>query len=48
MLDGTSDELADEPARERLFDVYMRRLDALTPYKDALKRINIRRAPATR
>lgn len=41
VLAGTSDELADEPARERLFDVYMRRIDALTPYKAALKRINV-------
>lgn len=49
VLDGSSDELADEPARERLFDVYMRRIDALTPYKAALKRINIavRRDPLT-
>lgn len=49
VLAGTSDELADEPARERLFDVYMRRLDALTPYKAALRRINVavRRDPLT-
>ncbi|HEY8565171.1 MAG TPA: TetR/AcrR family transcriptional regulator [Beijerinckiaceae bacterium] len=40
VLDGTSDDLADEPARERLFDVLMRRLDALTPYKEALRRIS--------
>jgi AcrR family transcriptional regulator len=39
VLDGTSDDLADEPARERLFDVLMRRLDALAPYKSALLRI---------
>ena len=36
--DGT--DLADEPSRERLFDVLMRRLDAMTPYKDALRRIS--------
>lgn len=35
--DGT--DLADEPARERLFDVLMRRLDAMAPYKPALRRI---------
>jgi hypothetical protein len=39
VLEGTTDELADEPARERVFDVMMRRLDALTPYKAALRRI---------
>jgi AcrR family transcriptional regulator len=33
------DDLAGEPARERVFDVMMRRLDALTPYKSALRRI---------
>lgn len=33
-------DLADEPARERLFDVLMRRLDAMTPYKPALRRIS--------
>ncbi len=33
VLDGLGDELAGEPAKERLFDVLMRRLDALAPYK---------------
>ncbi len=33
-------DLADEPARERLFDVLMRRLDAMAPYKPALRRIS--------
>lgn len=49
VLEGTTDELADEPARERLFDVYMRRIDALTPYKAALRRIAfaVRRDPLT-
>ena len=36
VLEGTSGDLADEPAKERLFDVLMRRLDALTPYKHGL------------
>ncbi|MBE7199365.1 MAG: TetR/AcrR family transcriptional regulator [Parafilimonas terrae] len=36
--DGT--DLAEEPTRERLFDVLMRRLDAMTPYKPALRRIS--------
>lgn len=39
VLEGTSDDLKEEPARERVFDVMMRRLDALTPYKAALRRI---------
>jgi AcrR family transcriptional regulator len=39
VLEGTSDDLAEEPARERLFDVLMRRLDAMAPYKRALRRI---------
>ena len=39
LVEDTSD-LADEPARERLFDVLMRRLDAMTPYKPALRRIS--------
>jgi AcrR family transcriptional regulator len=38
-LEGTSDDLAGEPARERVFDVVMRRLDAMAPYKAALRRI---------
>ncbi len=33
VLDNSGDELAGEPAKERLFDVLMRRLDALKPYK---------------
>jgi AcrR family transcriptional regulator len=40
VLEGTTNDLAGEPARERLFDVMMRRLDALAPYKRALKRIS--------
>lgn len=39
VLQGPSDDLAEEPARERLFDVLMRRLDAMAPYKRALRRI---------
>ncbi|MBB2963414.1 TetR/AcrR family transcriptional regulator [Methylobacterium sp. R2-1] len=39
VLDVDTADLADEPARERLFDVLMRRLDAMTPYKPALRRI---------
>lgn len=37
VLEGTSEELAEESAKDRLFDVLMRRLDALTPYKAGLE-----------
>jgi AcrR family transcriptional regulator len=40
VLEGTTDDLAGEPARERVFDVLMRRFDALAPYKEALRRIS--------
>jgi AcrR family transcriptional regulator len=40
VLDGATDDLSDEPPRERVFDVMMRRFDALTPYKAALRRIS--------
>jgi len=33
VLDSVGQELADEPPKERLFDVLMRRLDVLAPYK---------------
>lgn len=39
VLEGDGTDLADEPTRERLFDVLMRRLDAMEPYKPALRRI---------
>ena len=39
IIDGTTEDLAGEPARERVFDVFMRRLDAMAPYKRALRRI---------
>ena len=39
VLEGDNSDLAEEPTRERLFDVLMRRLDAMTPYKPALRRI---------
>jgi AcrR family transcriptional regulator len=39
VLEGTTEDLAGEPARERVFDVMMRRFDALAPYKAALRRI---------
>ena len=37
VLEGTDDDLLGEPAKERLFDVLMRRLDALAPYKLGLE-----------
>lgn len=39
VLEGSSDDLLGEPAKERLFDVLMRRLDALKPYKLGLEGI---------
>jgi len=41
-------ELAEEPARERLFDVLMRRIEALAPYKEAVRSVmrSVRRDPA--
>ncbi|MGL4323364.1 MAG: TetR/AcrR family transcriptional regulator [Beijerinckiaceae bacterium] len=39
VLSDSADDLAGEPAKERLFDVLMRRLDAMAPYKDAIKRL---------
>ena len=38
VLAGIYADMADEPPRERLFDVLMRRLDALEPHKDACAR----------
>lgn len=40
VLEETTNDLAGEPARERIFDVIMRRFDALEPYKEALRRIS--------
>jgi AcrR family transcriptional regulator len=37
VLAKSSDAMADEPARDRLFDVLMRRLDAMAPHKSALR-----------
>lgn len=33
VLEGTNEDLIGEPIKDRLFDVLMRRLDAMTPYK---------------
>lgn len=47
VLAGSSADLAGEPARERMFDLVMRRLDALAPYKAGLRRVvpAVRRDP---
>jgi AcrR family transcriptional regulator len=37
VLDGGDADMAEEPPRERLFDVEMRRFEALAPYKDAVR-----------
>jgi AcrR family transcriptional regulator len=36
VLDGIDADMAGEPVRERLFDVLMRRIDALAPHKIAI------------
>ncbi len=40
VLDGTTGDLAGESDKDRLFDVLMRRFDAMAPYKPALLHIN--------
>jgi AcrR family transcriptional regulator len=40
VLDGIDPGMASEPARERLFDVLMRRIDALGPHKEAIGRLS--------
>ena len=37
VLDGGDADMAEEPPRERLFDVLMRRLEALAPHKAAMR-----------
>ncbi len=39
IIEGSNADLTGEPARERVFDVFMRRLDAMAPHKRALRRI---------
>ncbi len=48
LLAQTGDDMAAEPLRERLFDIMMRRLDALAPYRAGLARIvpAVKRNPA--
>ena len=49
VLEAVTDDLAGEPARDRLFDVLMRRFDALTPHKQAIRNIRewLRRSPSS-
>lgn len=48
VLEGDDPAMADEPGRDRLFDVLMRRLDALSPHREAVRRLlrACRRDPA--
>lgn len=40
VLEGQGDELAQEPGKDRLFDVLMRRLDAMAPYREGVKGVS--------
>lgn len=40
VLEGRATDLADEPARDRVLDLMIRRFDALMPYRAALKSIH--------
>ncbi len=48
VLEQDTGELADESARERLFDILMKRLEAMTPYRDGVREAAawVRRTPA--
>ncbi|MGO8799613.1 MAG: TetR/AcrR family transcriptional regulator [Roseiarcus sp.] len=47
VLQQQTDELATEEPKERLFDVLMRRLEAMTPYREGLRSVGqwLRREP---
>ncbi len=47
VLAGSDADMAGEPPRERLFDVLMRRLEALEPHKDSVRSLarSVRRNP---
>jgi AcrR family transcriptional regulator len=47
VLDGTDTDTGEEPHRDRLFDVMMRRIEALAPHKEAVRSIvsSARRSP---
>jgi len=40
VLEGRATDLAEEPARDRVLDLMIRRFDALSPYRAALKSIH--------
>lgn len=40
VLEAINVDLAAEPARDRLFDVLMRRLDAMAPYREGLREVS--------
>ena len=40
VLDDVDEDMAEEVARERLFDVLMRRFEALNPYKEGLRGVH--------
>ncbi|CAN1539816.1 hypothetical protein MCEMSEM23_01716 [Rhabdaerophilaceae bacterium] len=40
VLEGTAKDMVDEPARDRVLDVMMRRFDALLPHREALRSIS--------
>ena len=44
VLDANDDDMAEEPPRERLFDVLMRRIETLEPHKPAVRSL-VRSAP---
>ncbi|MDA1099007.1 MAG: helix-turn-helix domain containing protein [Proteobacteria bacterium] len=48
VIRGSSPDMAAEPVRDRLFDVIMRRLDALAPYREGIAAValDLRRDPA--
>ncbi|WP_162827160.1 TetR/AcrR family transcriptional regulator [Pseudolabrys taiwanensis] len=48
VLSGSEDDMSEEPPRERLFDVLMRRLEVLAPYKEAMRSVmySARRHPS--
>lgn len=48
MLTGMDSGIADEPVKDRLFDLIMRRLDAMEPYRDGISAVmkSLRRDPA--
>lgn len=48
VLDGTKDDMAGEPAHDRVLDVMLRRFDALAPWREGLRAVYraARRDPA--